>query len=112
LVSARLIKTLAAPSIGSHSFAQLDQFLACPGPPLARTALQIGDDEADVEAEPRRLDGSNGGPFAIAGFGSMPRLSVLRRIARRILQPRQRRLRTQVRLGFLRLKRLSDLGDQ
>jgi hypothetical protein len=44
--------------------------------PFGRTVIEIGDDEADVEAEPRRLDTSNGAPFAIPGFGSMPRLGV------------------------------------
>src|ERR1700674_4473371 len=44
--------------------------------PFGRTVIKIGDDEADVEAEPRRLDTSNGASFAIPGFGSMPRLGV------------------------------------
>ena len=44
--------------------------------PFGRTVIEIGDDEADVEAEPRRLGTSNGASFAIPGFGSMSLLGV------------------------------------
>ena len=36
--------------------------------PFGRTVIEIGDDEADVEAEPRRLGTSNGASFAIPGL--------------------------------------------
>ena len=39
--------------------------------PFGRTVIEIGDDEADVEVEPRRLGTSNSASFAIPGFGSM-----------------------------------------
>jgi hypothetical protein len=40
---------------------------------------EIGDDEADVETEPRRLDASDGAAFSVPGFGSVPRLRVTAR---------------------------------
>jgi hypothetical protein len=43
--------------------------------------VEIGDDdEADVRAEPRRLDMRDGAPFADSGFGSMPCLGVTTRM--------------------------------
>ena len=44
--------------------------------PFGRAAVEVGDDEADVEAEPRGLDAGDGAPFLVPGAGPVARLGV------------------------------------
>ena len=41
--------------------------------PLGRAVIEIGDDEADVETEPRRLDAGDGTPLLAPGAGPVAR---------------------------------------
>ena len=61
---------------GKLRFVQLDQVLGLTAraieavvKPFRRAVREIGDDEADVEAEPRRLDAGDGAPLSVPGFG-------------------------------------------
>ena len=60
---------------------QLDQILGLTAraievvvKPFRRAVREIGDDEANVEAEPRRLDARDGAALLVPGFGLVPRL--------------------------------------
>src|SRR5712671_4033093 len=44
--------------------------------PLGRADIEAGDDEADVEAEHRRLNTGDGAPFAIPGLCLVARLGI------------------------------------
>ena len=44
--------------------------------PLGRADIEARDDEADVEAELRRLDTGDGAPFAIPGLCLVARLGI------------------------------------
>src|SRR5258706_7432251 len=44
--------------------------------PLGRADIEAGDDEADVEAELRRLNTGDGSPFAIPRLGLVARLGI------------------------------------
>jgi hypothetical protein len=44
--------------------------------PLGRAGIEAGDDEADVEAEHRRLNTGDGAPFAIPGLRPVARLVI------------------------------------
>jgi hypothetical protein len=44
--------------------------------PLGRADIEAGDDEADVEAERRRLNTGDGAPFAIPGLCLVARLGI------------------------------------
>jgi hypothetical protein len=68
---------------GELRFVQLDQVLGLTAraikvvvKPFRRAMREIGDDEADVEAEPRRLDAGDGAPVSVPGFCPVPRLRV------------------------------------
>src|SRR5258705_434998 len=43
---------------------------------VGRADIEAGDDEADVEAEPRRLNTGDGAPFAIPGLCLVARLGI------------------------------------
>src|SRR5665648_913871 len=62
---------------------QLDQILSLAAraiqavvDPLGRADIEAGDDEADVEAELRRLNTGDGAPFAIPGLCLVARLGI------------------------------------
>src|SRR5450756_1866284 len=62
---------------------QLDQILGLAAraiqavvDPLGRADIEAGDDEADVEAEHRRLNTGDGAPFAIPGLCLVARLGI------------------------------------
>ena len=68
---------------GKLRLVQLDQVLGLTAraikavvKPFRRAMREIGDDEADVEAEPRRLDAGDGAALSVPGFGPVPRLGV------------------------------------
>lgn len=55
---------------GKLSFVQLDEIFGLPAraiesfiEPFGRAAVEVGDDEADIEAEPRGLDAGVGASF-------------------------------------------------
>src|SRR5665647_1732014 len=68
---------------GELRLVQLDQILSLAAcaiqavvDPLGRADIEAGDDEADVEAELRRLDTGDGAPFAIPGLCLVARLGI------------------------------------
>jgi len=68
---------------GKLSLVQLDEIFRLPAravesfiEPFGRAAVEIGDDEADVEAEPRGLDAGDGAPLLVPGAGPVARLGV------------------------------------
>ena len=68
---------------GELCLMQLDQILGLAAraiqavvDPLGRADIEARDDEADVEAEHRRLNTGNGAPFAIPGLCLVARLSI------------------------------------
>src|SRR5674476_307504 len=69
---------------GELRLVQLDQILSLAAcaiqavvDPLGRADIEAGDDEADVEAELRRLDTGDGAPFAIPGLCLVARLGIV-----------------------------------
>src|SRR5271165_7517726 len=76
--------TTATGAIGGElRLMQLDQILGLTAraiqavvDPLGRAGIEAGDDEADVEAEHRRLNTGDGAPFAIPGFRLVARLGI------------------------------------
>jgi hypothetical protein len=59
-------------SEASRAFCAIESFIE----PFGRAAVEVGDDEADVEAEPRGLDAGDGAPPLVPGTGPVARLSV------------------------------------
>ena len=60
---------------------QLDEIFRLPAraiegfvEPFGRAVIEIGDDEADVETEPRRLDAGDGASLLVPGAGPVARL--------------------------------------
>ena len=74
----------AGRAIGSElRLVQLDQVLGLAAraieavvDPFGRAVLEVGDDEADVEAERRGFDAGDGAPLAVPGFGLVARLGI------------------------------------
>src|SRR6202166_1418306 len=76
-------RTAAGAIGGELRLMQLDQILGLAAraiqtvvDPLGRADIEAGDDEADVEAEHRRLNTGDGAPFAIPGLCLVARLGI------------------------------------
>lgn len=76
-------RTAAGAIGGKLCLMQLDQILGLAAraiqavvDPLGRADIEAGDDEADVEAEHRRLNTADGAPFAIPGLCLVARLGI------------------------------------
>src|SRR5664280_2453884 len=76
-------RTAARAIGGKLCLMQLDQILSLAAraiqavvDPLGRADIEAGDDEADVEAEHRRLNTGDGAPFAIPGLCLVVRLGI------------------------------------
>src|SRR6185437_13330631 len=68
---------------GKLSLVQLDEIFRLPAraiesfiEPFGRAAVEVSDDEADIEAEPRGLDAGVGASFLVPGAGPVARLGV------------------------------------
>jgi hypothetical protein len=68
---------------GKLNFVQLDEIFRLPAravesfiEPFGRAAVEVGDDEADIEAEPRGLDAGDGARLLVPGTGPVARLGV------------------------------------
>ena len=68
---------------GELSLVQLDEIFRLPAravegvvEPFGRAEVEVGDDEADVEAEPRRLDTCDGAPLLVPGACLVARLGI------------------------------------